>query len=61
MSPNDKEKLYFFLNKKDYHSLFQAFIVVILGQGTYKRFNTEGEDTLAIEAFEKVSKFYDEY
>lgn len=60
MSPNDKEKLYFFLNRKDYHSLFQAFIVVTLGQGTYKRFNSEGEDKLAIEAFEKLSGLYNE-
>lgn len=60
MSPKDLEVLYGLLLKKDYHNLFHAFIVVILGQGTHKRFNTEGEDKLAVEAFTKVSHMYNE-
>lgn len=54
MSPKDLEVLYGLLLKKDYHNLFEAFIVVTLGVGSRMRINIEGEDKLAIEAFEKI-------
>lgn len=58
MSDKDLEVLYGMLNKKNYRDLFHAIIVVTLGQGTYKRFSTEPEDKLAIEAFEKLAPGY---
>lgn len=54
MTPKDLEVLYGLLLKKDYHSLFEAFIVVTLGTGSRSRIRLEGEDKLAIEALEKI-------
>jgi len=63
MTPKDLETLYGMLLKKNYHDLFHAFIVVTLGEGTYKRIREEGEDKLAVEAFTKIAHLYngDEY
>lgn len=58
MTNKDLETLYGLLNKNNYQDLFRAFIVVVLGEGTYKRFAAESEDQLAIEAFKKVEHMY---